>query len=176
MLRAETQIDTERPGRYLVQLCRHAATMGSTRGHRFRAHASGDPQAHRNVQVHAEWSETHGSIQFEPWGRCTIEASATTLLLRVEATDEDNLRRIQDVITRDLGTFGRRDHLTVNWQQPGAPAATPRQPRQAGPPAELAAASWHRWYAADGCQPDPAGWSGAEGLLRHRRLVDLRDR
>jgi hypothetical protein len=39
MLTAEAQIDTERPGRYLTQLCRHAAAMGCARGHRLRAHA-----------------------------------------------------------------------------------------------------------------------------------------
>ncbi len=40
MLTAEAQIDTERPGRYLAQLCRHAAAMGGARGHRLRAHAA----------------------------------------------------------------------------------------------------------------------------------------
>jgi hypothetical protein len=28
MLTAEAQVETERPGRYLVQLCRHASQMG----------------------------------------------------------------------------------------------------------------------------------------------------
>jgi hypothetical protein len=125
MLTAEAQIDTERPSRYLVQLCRHAAAMTGTHGHRFRIHAGGDPLARREVQIRAEWSDTHGSVRFDPWGQCTIQATAHTLMLRVEATDEDNLRRIQDVITSDLDRFGRREHLTVNWHRPDTPSVAP---------------------------------------------------
>lgn len=61
MLTAEARIQTERPSRYLVQLCRHADS-------------------------------------------------------------EENLQRIQSLITRNLERFGRRDHLNVNWQRPQAPA------------------------------------------------------
>jgi hypothetical protein len=121
MLTAEAQIETEHPGRYLAQLCRHAAAMSGTRGHRFRSHARGDAPARPEVQLHAEWSDTRGSVRFDPWGQCTIQASANRLVLRVQAADEDSLRRIQDVITRDLGRFGRREHLTVNWHRPDAP-------------------------------------------------------
>ena len=38
---AEARIDTDRPSRYLVQFCKHAAAMGSGRGHQLRAHAEG---------------------------------------------------------------------------------------------------------------------------------------
>jgi hypothetical protein len=41
-----------------------------------------------------------------------------TLTLRVEATDEDGLERIQDIITRNFNRFGRRERLTVDWQRP----------------------------------------------------------
>jgi len=40
-------------------------------------------------------------------------------MLRVEAADEDNLRRLQDLIASRLERFGRRDRLTVTWQRPG---------------------------------------------------------
>jgi hypothetical protein len=123
MLTAETQIDTERPGRYLAQLCRHAAAMGGARSHRLRAHAGAGAQAGREGQVHAVWSEADGAISFDPWGKCTIAASADRLVLRVEAADEENLRRIQDVLTRDIDRFGRRERLTVNWHSPEAPGA-----------------------------------------------------
>jgi uncharacterized protein len=109
---ATAQIETDRPSRYLIQLCEHANTMAGAQG---RMHSG---RAHHQVQVQAEWSDTHGVIHFEPWGRCTLEATTTTLLLRVEATGEDGLRRLQDVIAADLGRFGRRDHLTVNWDSP----------------------------------------------------------
>jgi len=122
MLTAQAQVQTERSSRYLVQLCRHAAAMGDTRGHWKHV---GDSMAGHEVQLHAEWSDTHGTLVFAPVGRCTLQASSDALLLCIEATDEDNLRRSQEVITRNLERFGRRDHLTVTWRQGGEPAARP---------------------------------------------------
>jgi hypothetical protein len=54
--------------------------------------------------------------------RCTLQAGPDTLTVRAEATNEENLQRLQNLITRDLERFGRRDHLKVNWQRPEAPA------------------------------------------------------
>jgi hypothetical protein len=53
--------------------------------------------------------------------QCTITADEASLTFRVEADVEENLQQIQDIITRDLGRFARRDGLTVTWQ-PAAPA------------------------------------------------------
>jgi hypothetical protein len=136
MLTAEVQVEAERASRYLVQLCRHAASMAGTDGHQFRTHAAGHSPVRDQVQVRAEWSETHGVIRFDPWGQCTLEATATALVLRIEATGADGLRQIQDVITSDLGRFGRRDHLRVNWHHTEAPDADPaiRRPARAERP------------------------------------------
>jgi hypothetical protein len=98
---ATARIETERPSRYLVQLCRHASAMDGAHGH---------------TGVRAEWSETHGTVHFGQWGRCVLDAEAGTLTVRVEADDEDGLRRIQEVVSRDLDRFGRRDRLAVDWQ------------------------------------------------------------
>lgn len=125
MLTAEAQVETTRSSRYLVQLCSHAAKIGGTHGHRPRAHGGGDADAFRDVQVTAEWSETHGTVTFTPRGRCTIQATPDALTLHVEAADEQDVRRIQEVITRDLDRSGRRDHLTVNWQRPETPNVQP---------------------------------------------------
>ena len=122
MLTVEAQIETERPSRYLVQLCKHAASMGGA--HEPRVHLR-DMLARREVRVHAEWSDTHGTVTFNPWGRCTIHANANTLTLRIEAANEEDLRRIQDIVTRDLDRFSRRDHLTVNWHGGEAPGQAP---------------------------------------------------
>jgi uncharacterized protein len=113
---AEAQVETGRPSRYLVQLCEHANAMAGAQG---RTHSG---RAHHQVQVQAEWSDTHGVIRFEPWGRCTLEATATALVLRIEATGEDGLRRLQDLVAADLARFGRRDHLTVEWNPGPDPA------------------------------------------------------
>jgi hypothetical protein len=128
MLILEGQIETERPSRYLVQFCKHAAAMGSG-GHSPRMHLHG-MMARRELQVQAEWSDTHGTITFIPWGQCTITADVSTLTLRIEASDEDGMRQIQDVVTRDFDRFSRRDPLAVTWHQPETPDATPR--REAG--------------------------------------------
>jgi hypothetical protein len=114
MLTAEARIDTDRPERYLAQICKHAAAMGAG-GHRARMHGGGHPEREK-LDVHAEWSEARGSVTFAPWGSCAITADGRVLTLRVEAVDEASLGRIQDVLTKDLDRFGRRDGLVVNWQ------------------------------------------------------------
>ena len=121
MLTCETRIETDRPGRYLVQLCRHAAAMGKTRGgHWPRKHADGAEPARGEPHVHAEHTDTRGVITIAPWGQVTLEATADALVLRVDAADQPTLQRIQDVLTRDLDRFGRRDRLTVTWTPPRA--------------------------------------------------------
>jgi hypothetical protein len=46
-------------------------------------------------------------------------AGPDALTPRAGATDEESLRRIQDLITADLERFGTREHLTVEWLRPG---------------------------------------------------------
>ncbi len=121
MLTAEAQIETEHPSRYLVQLCRHASKMGRHLRHRPRIHAGGD--APPEIQ-HAEWSDTHGTVTLS-CGQWTMQATPGTLTLRAEATDQENLRRIQDLVAGRLEQIGRRDHLKVNWSQPNGSAAQP---------------------------------------------------
>jgi hypothetical protein len=114
MVTAETRIDTDRPERYLAQICKHAAAMGGP-GHRGRMHKGGHSQR-EELDVNAEWSDAHGTVTFTPGGTCTLTADGTVLTLRIEATDEESLRRIQEILTRDLDRFGRRDRLVVDWQ------------------------------------------------------------
>jgi hypothetical protein len=114
---SQTTIKTDRPERYLIQLCKHAAAMGKTRGgHRPRNHSTGVALASGDIQVHAEYTEERGVVTITPWGRCTLEAAPGTLALRAEAADQAALQRIQDIITRDLERFARRERLTISWQ------------------------------------------------------------
>jgi hypothetical protein len=115
MLTVEARIETERASRYLVQLCKHAASMGAAHGH------LGGMLARREVQVRADWSDTRGTLTFNPWGECAITADANMLTLRIHAIDEQRLQRIEDVVTRDLERFGQRDHLAVDWHLPERP-------------------------------------------------------
>ena len=121
MLTAEAAVDTEHPSRYLVQLGTHASKMGGHVPHRPRSHAGGDEPPELR---HAEWTDTDGIVTLS-WGRWTMHATPGTLTLRAEADSEENLQRIQDLVTARLEKFGRRDHLTVSWHRTQAPAAAP---------------------------------------------------
>ncbi len=96
---AEARVDTERPSRYLTQLCRHIAEL---------------EQAHGVLGARAEWSDTDGRLTF-PWGRCTIHAEAGALTLRAEAGDESALARLTEAVGGRLEQIGRRDGLAVTW-------------------------------------------------------------
>ncbi len=117
MLTAEARIRAERPSRYLVQLCRHAGSIN----HKTLSLHAGKVQARPEIQ-HVEWTDTDGTLTFS-WGRCTMQAGPDMLTVRAEAANEENLQGIQNLITRNLERFGRRDHLKVTWQRPVAPAA-----------------------------------------------------
>lgn len=112
---AEARIRTERPERYLVQLCQHASSIN----HKILSFHAARAEARPEVQ-HVEWSGTDGTLTFSS-GTCTVHADPDTLTVRAEAADEENLQRLQSLIARNLERFGRRDHLKVNWQRPGAP-------------------------------------------------------
>lgn len=123
---AEARVETERPGRYLVQLCKHFANKGRHLGHRPRAHAGEDAEALRDMRAVAEqarvtWSETEGEVGL-PWGRITLRATLSTLTLRAEAVDRENLGRLQDLVTGHVERFGRRDGLQVSWRESDTPA------------------------------------------------------
>jgi hypothetical protein len=111
----QAQIETERAGRYLIQLCKHAAAMSDGAGHGPHMQLHGK-MARTEMRVTAEWSSASGTITFVPWGDCRLTADANTLTLRIQATDEDGLTQIRDVVTRDLQRFSNREPLTVTWQ------------------------------------------------------------
>ena len=92
---------------------------------RHRPHSPNERDAQPPPKVkHAEWSETRGSIDFG-WGRCTLQANGDLLTLRAEAADEEDLQRVQDIITRDIERFGSREHLKVSWHRPDPPISAP---------------------------------------------------
>ena len=84
--------------------------MGQHLRQRPRTHDGGD--APPEVQ-HVEWPDTYGIVRLS-WGQWTMQTTPDTLTLRAEATDEENLRRIQDLVAARLEIFGRREQLKVN--------------------------------------------------------------
>jgi hypothetical protein len=71
-------------------------------------------------QIHVEWSDSDGTVRL-PWGRCAMRVAPDALVLHAEALDEENLRRIQDLVGRHLARFSRRDPLEVTWECVEAP-------------------------------------------------------
>jgi hypothetical protein len=122
---AEAEVQTRDPGRYLVRLCQHAGKMRRRLGHQPRRHSGGGapPDVH-----HTEWSDTSG-ILILSLGRCTLRAADGVLKIRAEASSQDSLAQIQELITKRLEGFGRRERLAVTWQTaPDLPAAADTAP------------------------------------------------
>ena len=69
---------------------------------------------------YVDYSDSMAAVQFAD-GRLTMWATADTLTLRVEAADDDALRRLQDGVTARLHKIGRRDQLATTWQRLQAP-------------------------------------------------------
>jgi hypothetical protein len=109
MLTGHARIETGRASRYLVQLCDHLNQMPRHGTRRTHSHNGAPPTVR-----HVEQSDGTAVITLD-FGRCTLQATADSLTLCVEAADDENQRRIQDMLTRRLQTIGRRDHLDVRW-------------------------------------------------------------
>jgi hypothetical protein len=81
-------IPTASASRYLQQLCKHWS-------HKFAV----------------EFTPEHGVIPFDATRRCTLDASATALSLKVEAADDATLERTQGVVIDHLKRFAFREDL-----------------------------------------------------------------
>ncbi|WP_405847833.1 DUF2218 domain-containing protein [Streptomyces sp. NBC_01518] len=129
-LTAEARIPTDRPSRYLVQLCKHFANKGRHLTHRPRTHTL--PEL-RPDQIQVEWTDSDGTLRL-PWGQCTLRALPGTLLARVEADDQENLERLQVLVSTHIDRFSRRDPLRVEWRSSetavDAPTETAHLPHQ----------------------------------------------
>jgi hypothetical protein len=119
MPNAEADIQTDHAARYLARLCGHAGKMG-TAGHRLGHRRPGRARGHAPPEVRlVDCSGTEGTISLD-WGQWTMRALPGLLAIRAEAADEENLRRIQDLLTTRLENLGRREHLTVTWRRSSA--------------------------------------------------------
>jgi hypothetical protein len=126
VLTAETSIATGNAGAYLARLCEHLSKLSSASrlpGHGPRLHAGGgQPPA----VLHIEHTQTAGTITLAG-GRLTLAATHSQLAVRAEASSQQNLQRIQEMITARLLKFSRRrEHLDIRWS-PGPDSASRRQ-------------------------------------------------
>ena len=122
----EAAVQTTNAVRYVTQLGKHAAAMADGRGHRMRLHGGSNPIADGQVSVHVEQADNRTTLTFDPWGTCTARAESGQLMLRIDASDEQNAQRLQDIITRNIERFGQREQLDVAWHRSDQPdQATP---------------------------------------------------
>jgi hypothetical protein len=107
---AESRVTTDRASRYLVQIRDHLDEL------RHRAeHAHADDETTRPPKVQAiDGTDLHAVIVF-PFGECTLDASDEALTIRLTATDDGTLHRMQSMLAERITTIGRRDNLTVTW-------------------------------------------------------------
>lgn len=118
---AHAHVTTPNAAAYLARLSGHLTRMSTRRrfpGHRPRRHAdSGPPPA----VLHTEQSHDTATITIS-WGTLRLHAASDRLTIRAEARSDQDLRRIQDMATTRLLTFGRREHLDIRWTPvPAAP-------------------------------------------------------
>lgn len=109
---AEARVQTREASRYLIRLCQHAGKMHGRLGHQPRRHADdgGPPEICRT-----EWSDTDGILVLS-LGQCTLHAADGMLTIRAEASSQDSLDQIEELVKRRLEGFGRHERLTVTWQ------------------------------------------------------------
>ena len=79
MLTAEAHIETDRPSRYLIQLCEHASDMSGQHGHTMLARHRGSAMRQAEMR-HAEWTDSYGIVRMN-WGECRLRAAPGTLTL-----------------------------------------------------------------------------------------------
>ena len=90
---SQTSIPTASASRYLQQLCKHWS-----------------------YKFAVEFTPQHGTIPFDATRTCTLDASADTLALRVEAADDATLERMQGVVIEHLKRFAFREEFgDIEW-------------------------------------------------------------
>jgi hypothetical protein len=124
MLTADTTIASGNAVAYLTRLCGHLSklsSLGPRPGHSPRLHAGrGQPPA----VLHIEHTQTTATITLT-WGCLSLAATPAQLAVRAEADTEQNLRRIEEMITARLLKFSRRrENLDIRWN-PGPGSLPP---------------------------------------------------
>lgn len=98
---AQARVSTTRAARYLTQLVSHTGHL---------------PHAAVSVAVD---SDSAARITLGD-AHCDVAADATALTLTATADQADQLQMIQEAVTSTLERIGRRDGLSVTWEQPPA--------------------------------------------------------
>lgn len=93
MYSAQAVVPTAKASRYLKALCNHF-----------------------NRKVTAVYDGHHGSVQFG-FGTCQMDADDRTLVIHVQAQDEENFARVKHVVADHLERFSGDEGLQVEWTE-----------------------------------------------------------
>lgn len=92
MFSSQTCIQSEHAARYLNTLCRHFAR-----------------------KVAASWNEQQGEVQFVD-GLCKMWLDAdVSLVICCETPSEQQLDKVESILTMHIQMFQRREELSINW-------------------------------------------------------------
>lgn len=111
MIRSAARLESDRAGRYLVQLCKHFA-------HKVPARYEPAPPARGGKRHGAEGAEADslaGTVDF-PWGVCRLLSRPGSLEMTCEAAEPEALRRIEHVVTDHVERFAWRDKPRLDWR------------------------------------------------------------
>jgi hypothetical protein len=103
MVASSARVATERPTRYLKQLCEHFADSG---------------RRHSGQEFDVTFDDREGFINFAPVisGSCRLNAREEgVLVLGARGTEQAALERVQRVVAKHLERFGQSDGLKVEW-------------------------------------------------------------
>lgn len=90
-LTSHAAVSTERPSRYLKQLCKHF-----------------------DHKAESTFDDAQGRTVFE-FGVCDFRAQEGELLLDLSATDTEKLDQLEFVVGDHLQRFGQKEELSVEW-------------------------------------------------------------
>jgi len=93
MLVSTALIATDNPQRLITRLCKHWS-------HKFPVN----------------YDEHQGEIQL-PLGRCALKVQEAGLQVRLEAEEEGQIQRLQEVVAEHLERMASGQTLVFNWQQ-----------------------------------------------------------
>jgi hypothetical protein len=96
MTSSTARVSTEKPKRYMEQLCKHF-----------------------EHKIPVTRSEAENTITFTA-GVCKLTTEDNALILNVEAANDADLATLQDVVARHLVRFMFREAVDVQWQAANA--------------------------------------------------------
>lgn len=91
MLKAQAVIETSKASRYLKALCNHF-----------------------DRKVSAQYTDSQGTVEFG-FADCKMKAVDNTLIIDVQAENDDNFNRVKFVVGDHLIRFSSQEIQDVNW-------------------------------------------------------------